>query len=470
MDDKRKNILVKNTILYALSSFGTKVFTFIIVPLYTYYLTTDEFGTYDTINSIIGLVTPMCILSIHEGILRWLLKSKENDENVYSTGLCIYFISILVTCILLVTASFFISWSYIYIFIICLVTATLNEILQFSARGLKLNKEFAISGIIQTLLLLLFNIILIIIFHFGVNGMLYSLSISQFISSVYLYWHIRKKIKFKLKMFDSKLAKLMLIYSILLVPNNISWWIMNSSDKIMLSAIVGSAFTGIYAISTKFPSMMNMINTIFYRAWQEQAVIEYDSKTRDRYYSDIFNSYMKICFSIGIMLIPVSKLYIQIFMNSSYTSAYKYIGILIIGSIFCSFSSFYGTGYISAKDTKNATLTTAIGAFINCIINFLFIKNFGIWAACFSTLLGYLITWVVRIFQTKKYFNINVNWKIFYVMLLLITIYSFLSMIESYIFSILMIVLSIVIFFIFNINEINGFIRKLLKKFRGVKR
>ena len=114
---------------------------------------------------------------------------------------------------------------------------------------------------------------------------------------------------------------------------------------------------------------MNMINTIFYRAWQEQAVIEYDSKTRDRYYSDIFNSYMKICFSIGIMLIPVSKLYIQIFMNSSYTSAYKYIGILIIGSIFCSFSSFYGTGYISAKDTKNATLTTAIGAFINCIIN-----------------------------------------------------------------------------------------------------
>ena len=152
MDDKRKNILVKNTILYVLSSFGTKVFTFIIVPLYTYYLTTDEFGTYDTINSIIGLVTPMCILSIHEGILRWLLKSKENDENVYSTGLCIYFISILVTCILLVTTSFFISWSYIYIFIICLVTATLNEILQFSARGLKLNKEFAISGIIQTLL------------------------------------------------------------------------------------------------------------------------------------------------------------------------------------------------------------------------------------------------------------------------------------------------------------------------------
>ena len=86
-----------------------------------------------------------------------------------------------------------------------------------------------------------------------------------------------------------------------------------------------------------------------------------------------FNTYMKLACCAVAVLIPLSKIIILFFMNKSYESSYQYLGILYLGSLFSSFAGFYGTGYISAKDTKNAMKTTIVGAVyqFNCkfIIN-----------------------------------------------------------------------------------------------------
>lgn len=442
--DKIKR-LAQNTLLYTISNFGTKIFTFLIVPLYTYYLSTSEYGAYDTINSLVGLIAPMCIFAINEALLRWLLKSDEKDSTVAQTGITLYLIFILLTDCFLIILFHFIPWKYSTLFILCLTTTSLFEVMQFTARGLKKNIPFAISGIIQTIIMLFLNVVFVIWFRDGIKGMLSSLAISQLLSSIYLYLAI-KNILFENKYsFDIKLAKEMLFYSLLLVPNNISWWIMNSSDRIMLSSMIGSSFTGIYSIACKFPSLFTMMHTIFYRAWQEQAVTEYNSSDRDAYYTKIFNIYMCFGFCMVLLLIPISKIYIQFFMNSEFREAYKYIGILILGSLFCSFSSFYGTGYISAKDTKNATLTTFIGAFVNCVINLFFIKSIGIWAACISTLLGYVVTWIFRIKQTKKYFKINIKWNEFWLLLAISLIFSFLVTFNSLLITIFLLIISLIV-------------------------
>ena len=139
------------------------------------------------------------------------------------------------------------------------------------------------------------------------------------------------------------------------------------------------------------------MHTLFYQAWQEQAVLEYDSDTRDTYYTKVFNSYMKVACCIVAILIPLSKVVIVLFMDESYLSSYKYVGILYLGAIFSSFSSFYGTGYISAKDTKNAMKTTIVGAIVNFLINLILIPFIGIWAALCGVFSLFLL-WVGRKF------------------------------------------------------------------------
>ena len=97
MEQSREAKLVKNTLIYTVSNFGSKVLTFLIVPLYKYYLTTEEFGTYDTIISFMNLLAPICILAIHEGLLRWLLKSNEKHGDILGSGLGLLFTFIVIT-------------------------------------------------------------------------------------------------------------------------------------------------------------------------------------------------------------------------------------------------------------------------------------------------------------------------------------------------------------------------------------
>ena len=52
-------------------------------------------------------------------------------------------------------------------------------------------------------------------------------------------------------------------YSIPLVPNGISWWIVNVSDRTIITAIIGTAANGIYAVSNKFPTILSSLLGIF---------------------------------------------------------------------------------------------------------------------------------------------------------------------------------------------------------------
>lgn len=417
MEKSRESKLIKNTIIYTVSNFGSKVLTFLIVPLYTFYLSTAEFGTYDTIISILNLLAPMCVLAIHEGLLRWLLKSNEKHGDILGSGLALLFLFVFVADVAAFVVCSLLRWEYTGVFIMLMTFTALHTSFQFIARGEKRNKVFAVSGIVYTMVMLTLNVLFIVVFRWGINGMLWSMAIAHICVVLYLIWMLRDRLRFKEMHLNKRLAMAMLAYSIMLVPNNISWWIMNASDRIMLTAMAGAATTGIFSLAYKFPSIVTILHTLFYQAWQEQAVLEYDSDSRDSYYTTVFNHYMKLaCCSVAV-LIPISKLIIIFYMDISYLDSYQYVGLLYLGSLFSSFSGFYGTGYISAKDTKNAMKTTIVGAVVNFIINLFLIPVIGIWAACLSTVCGNLIVWIIRIKQTKKYFNIDVDWKNFVIIM-----------------------------------------------------
>lgn len=468
MEQSREAKLVKNTLIYTISNFGSKVLTFLIVPLYTYYLTTEEFGTYDTIISFMNLLAPICILAIHEGLLRWLLKSNEKHGDVLGSGLSLLFAFIIITdTITLVVCSIF-HWKYTFVFIALMTSFALHNCFQFIARGEKENKVFAVSGIIYTMVMLALNIVFVMVFRFGVQGMLWSMTLAYCSDVLYLIFSLRNKIQLKEMRFNKTLAFSMLSFSIMLVPNSVSWWIMNASDRIMLTMMVGAATTGIYSLANKFPSIVTILHSLFYQAWQEQAVLEYDSEGRDAYYTNVFNTYMKLACCAVAVLIPLSKIIILFFMDKSYASSYQYVGILYLGSLFSSFAGFYGTGYISAKDTKNAMKTTIVGAIINLVVNLLLIPVIDIWAACLSTVCGNIVVWIMRIKHTKKYFKIAVDWRVFYFIMIINVIYTGLVSISNNFITFIMTGIAIFVSIIINktvvLNILYAIKGKMVKK------
>ena len=79
--DKNKT-LIKNIGLFTIGSFGSKILSFLLVPLYTAVLSTSEYGSVDLITSTASLLTPILLLSIFDATLRFGMDPEYKKEDV----------------------------------------------------------------------------------------------------------------------------------------------------------------------------------------------------------------------------------------------------------------------------------------------------------------------------------------------------------------------------------------------------
>jgi O-antigen/teichoic acid export membrane protein len=464
----KERTLVKNTIIYAVGNFGSKILSFILLPFYTYYLSTNDYGYFDLITTTVMLLTPIITFEIYDGLYRYLLDSKSSDEssNVISNSFFITIRNLLIFNIIYFVFVQFKMFRYEYLILLQIDLSILSGLWSQTARGLRKNVEYSVSGILATIIILTSNILFISVMNLRVGSLIISNILSFIVIIIYLELKLKIHKYLKLKLSNKIIKKQLIVFSLPLIPNLISWWFMNVSDRYFLAFYKGIEANGIYAIANKFPSLLIMLNSIFCLAWQESAITEYNSKDRNEFYTKMFNVLMSIEFTSVIILLAFTKFIMEFMVNSKFSSAWIYVPFLYVGTIFNLFSSFYGTGYLSSKHTIGAFYTSVIGGVINIIINITLIPIIGIQGASVSTMIAFLVMWLVRLFQTRKYFKIVIDLK----KLILLSSFSVLFIIFYYINSnileIIMMILSIIIFVIFNKNLIDKVIKFAAKKIR----
>ncbi|MDO5406090.1 MAG: oligosaccharide flippase family protein [Eubacteriales bacterium] len=402
--------LVKNTLLFTVGNAGAKLLMLLIVPLYTYYVTTDQMGQFDLVNTYVGLFFPLACLALNEGLYRWLLDKQTKDKDVLKTGLLTALGAIAVFDIIAFIVLEFINYTFLFEFIILVTSTAFYTIAQFITRGLRNNKIYAVQGIVYSITLLVCNLILVIWLQLQARGLLLSMAIAYVVTTIFMAvtQHFVNNYISKGRI-DFAIARGLIKFSLPIVPNNIAWWLVSASNRIVINWGMGNSANGIYAISMKFPTLVNMLSTFFYQAWQEQAISEYDSKERDAYYTKIFNIYHKVLMTGIIALLPVTKFIIVFFMDSAYQDAYKFVGLLYLSSVFNAFAGFYGTGYLSTKKTIGALTTTIWGAIANVVLTLVLINIVGLYAAALGNMVGNGAIWLARIVQTRRYFKIQIE-------------------------------------------------------------
>ena len=463
MANKKENILIRNTLLFTLGNVGAKLLMLIIVPLYTYYVSTEQMGQYDLVNTYVGLFSPLACLALYEGMYRWLLDKNTLDGDILKTGLFVSTVAIAIFDVVVTVFLKIIGYIYIIEFVTLVTVSALYMILQFITRGLRNNKIYAVQGIIYSATLLLGNFILVIRFRLQARGLLLSMIFAYVVTILFMIIVQHLKTNYIVKgTVDVKLARDLVKYSLPIVPNNIAWWLVSASNRIVINWGMGDSANGIYAISMKFPTLVNMLSTFFYQAWQEQAISEYDSKERDAYYTKIFNIYMTILLSGIIALLPITKFIIIYFMDQSYQEASLFVGLLYLSSVFNAFAGFYGTGYLSTKKTAGALTTTIWGASVNIILTFALINTIGLFAAALGSMIGNATIWLIRIANTRKYFNIKIKKNILFFLLLSSVVAMIAVNKADFIMLVLLEIAACVFFVVINKDLIDPIICKLL--------
>lgn len=417
MDSKQikqnNKALLTGTIVYAIGNLGTKILTFLIVPLYTYYISTSDMGEYDLLITGVGLLSPIISLRISEATYNWMIKhTKSNEVCIKAT-----YNYLLKSCALSVIVVGIIGhitriWN-LKLFLAILVLDPVQETTQKILRGLKNQKLFAASGIIYTGILVTLNFITVCVMKLGVTSLLVNTIISHVISIVLIFC-LEKRMRCLSAVVDKSelliTQKEMLKYSMPLVPSTLSWWVMSVSDRYVIRFFLGASYNGIYAIATKFPSVLQTFFVLFNNAWTDMALANIHSKEESsKYVSDVFEKMYVFSFSMICCLIPLTKIVTQVILSADYKIGSVYIGFLYLGAIFQGYSTFASVGYLQNKKTARAATSSAAGAIVNLFIDLVLIKSVGLFAAAISTYAGFFVMWIVRMYDIRKDWLINVK-------------------------------------------------------------
>lgn len=469
MDNKQikqnNKALLTGTIVYAIGNLGTKILTFLIVPLYTYYISTSDMGDYDLLITSVSLLAPFISLKISDATYNWMIKQTASNEICIKATYNYLLKSCALAVLIVGVANRYLHIWNIGLFMAILVLEPFLETTQKILRGLKNQKLFAASGIIYTGILVMLNFVTVCIMKLGVTSLLVNTVISHIISIVLIFC-MEKRMRCLTATVDKEELTAtqieMLKYSIPLVPSTLSWWVMSVSDRYVIRFFLGNSYNGIYAVATKFPSALQTFFVLFNNAWTDMALANMQSKEENsKYVSDIFEKMYVFSFSMICCLTPLTKIVMQVILSADYKIGSVYIGFLYLGAIFQGFSTFASVGYLQNKKTTRVATSSVAGAIVNLVLDMVLIKKVGLFAAALSTYAGFLVMWLVRMYDIRNDWPIKVKKIKFMAMTVVATIVSTIIIWTPTSIDIVITGIFGIVFFIFNRKFLMLFIRKI---------
>ncbi len=467
---RREKKLLKNTMILSIGNFFTKLISFFLLPLYTYLLSTKEFGLVDLINVLVTLALPFITLQIEYSLFRFLIENRDNEDKkkkIISTGFIQVVFQIIIVISVFLILSLFIKNDYKYFLMINVIVYCFSSFFQQLSRGLGNNKVYSISSVISAVITILFNILFLVVYSFGARGMLTGMFLGQLACILYIVFTLKIHRYIKRDLYDKTMLKEILKYSLPLIPNAISFWILNASDRFIVTYFLGLNYSGILAAAHKFSSAYIMVYNVFHQSWLESVSEHINDEDIDSYYNKILNRALKIFMSIGFVIISIMPFVYKLMIDKNYYDGYYQLPIIMLGSIFNVLVALETSIYYAKKNTKAVANTSIFAAIINIVVHFILVKKIGLYAASISTAVAYFSMSVYRYFDIKKrYFTIKIDFKntMLFFSLILITIPAY--YLGDKILKMIVFTITIILLLIVNKKEILYFKNLIFKYFK----
>jgi O-antigen/teichoic acid export membrane protein len=411
MKQTQTHDLVKNTVLLSAGSLLNKGLQFVIIPIFSAWLSKEDYGTYDLLSSYVTLLIPLVTLAISEAIFRMAIDVDDKiEKGIYITNsLLLVVVNLFIVALVLLFIYPRYSWSLTLPFIALLVGEVINNYLQGYMRAIKKLNIYSFFMAITTVLIIICVTVFVYFFKTGLPGMIAGYAAGYLVGDLVIILWTRYWQYLKISAFSLRVLRDMLRYSLPLVPNNISWWVVNASDRFIINMFFGAGANGIFAIAHKIPSLCSSVFGMFSISWQQTASDIVDDADRDSYYTKVLNQMISFLITICAVILSLNFFLFHVIFDAKYFEAYLYAPILITSIIFYSLSQFYGGIQISMKKPKENGITTVIGAVTNIMIHLILIRFIGLYAAAISTFVANFQVFILRHVRLKKTITISLS-------------------------------------------------------------
>ena len=405
--------LVKNIGFLTLGSFATKLLSFFMVPLYTSALTTGEYGTYDLLTATVSVLVPILTLNIQEAVLRFAMDRDVDRVGLVSLGARLGMGATLVVGITLGIAVHFgvvlFEPELIVFFCLFFILQVFSGLITSYATGSGLIKELSIAGVVSSAITIVLNVVFLVPLHMGLYGYFLANIIGPLFQAVFLGYKTRFFVNLRLTSPSRELRKEAIDYSAPLIANSIAWWINSLADRYIVTFFCGLAANGVYSVATKIPSILNVFQTIFNRAWSLSSTKSFDPEDKDGFYANTYRAYNCLMVILCSVVILFDKLLARFLYSNDFYAAWQYVPWLTLAILFGALIGFLEGIFIAVKDSKTPAKCTVAGAFTNILLNFILTPTLGALGAAIATAVCYLEIWIARLVLSRRYLRFHIN-------------------------------------------------------------
>ena len=405
--------LVKNIGVLTISSFATNILSFFLLPLYTSILSTEEYGIFDIYSTSISLLIPLFTLCTANAIVIYLLDNDSVKEEIVAIGvkyLCISFLLLIVVYTINITFNLLpVLNEYKVLFILLYLSTSINQFFNNIARGFEKMVSISIASLISGGLTIGLNVVFLVGFEWGLKGYfgatIWGLTLSNFFYFFYLkFWKYLRYVKCNKKI-ELEICK----YGCGLLVNTISWWITLSSDRYVVLYMCGIGANGLISVANKIPTVMRTFQNLFENAWILSVAKNYNQSDKDSFFINIYNYYNLFMILITSLVIAFVRFLALVLFKGEFFEAWHLVPFYMMAALFNAGAGVLGGIFTAEKKIRVISITTALGAGINIILNILLVVLWGVIGIAIATMVANGIVLVVRIFYVKKMMDFRLS-------------------------------------------------------------
>lgn len=430
MQNNRLKLFLDNFIIYGLGGMMSRLIPMLMLPVITrLYPNSEYIGLNDLNQTFISFAQALAVCGMYDAMFRVFFEYKQNEDQrrVCSTVLFFVMTTSLIGFALCIIFRFKIAYLYfgnekyhqlVLITALGFLLSATNQIMSAPTRMQNKRRVFLITNTVAPMISYAICIPLILKGYY-----LFAMPIGTIISAfiIELAFARMNYPFFSIRCFDLTMLKELARIGLPLMPNFLVYWIYNSADKIMISHILGNAYTGIYSVSAKMGHVSNLIYNAFSGGWLYFAYSTMNDSDQVQLKSNIFEYLSAVSVFFTILIMGLSRLGFTMLFPEEYISGYLTMPYLFIAPLLLMLYQVIANQFSIIKKTYYNLLALSAGAAMNIILNYVLIRLVGNEGASIATVTGYSLslTICIVILTRMKLITINSGARVNFVTLLI---------------------------------------------------
>lgn len=389
--------LLKHSTIYGIGNILAKIVSFLMLPLYTRYLTPTDYGVLELIDVTTGMLGIVIGVGVAQAMGRFYYDSEDPVHRARVVGTIFLivvgaagagFVALYPTTGLLAHLILD-AEDYATLFVVSFASLALGMIIdvgQVYWRVTHRSTLYIAVSILNMVVAVSLNIVFVAVLEQGVLGILYAGLITRLVIGVPIVIIIVSKVGLH---WDWPLAKGILQYALPLVPSQLANTVVNYSDRFFIKHFVSIQDAGIYGLANKLGTAIHMLITSpFIMAFQPRRFEIANRPDAPRILSKVFDYFQIVIVSTGLVLCVFIDEVMKVMTTPDYYRAGNLVPLIVLTMVIFSMRYHFEFGILQTKKTKYYMYINIVASVVHLLANLVLVRQLGLWGALYASLLA----------------------------------------------------------------------------------